>query len=162
MTQTLVNRVLRRNAVSVALVVVVTVGCATSRDAGDINAAREAEARSEMLTALNASAVSWNAGDLKGHLSIYDESVTVMTKSGPRPSIAAIEASFGAAYFKDGKPKQALSFERVSIRFLSPESALMTGRFGLTGGGLPDQSGWFSIVWVHTAAGWRVVHDHTS
>jgi ketosteroid isomerase-like protein len=115
-----------------------------------------------MLVALTASAASWNAGDLKGHLSIYDDSVTVMTKTGPRPSVAAIEASFSAAYFKDGKPKQLLSFEQVSIRFLSSESALMTGRFELAGGGLPDQSGWFSLVWVHTAAGWRVVHDHTS
>jgi len=141
---------------------VVLAGCATSRDAGNTGASREAEARTAMLGALSASAASWNAGDLKGHLSIYDESVTVMTKAGPRPSVAAIEASFSAVYFKDGKPKQVLSFEQVSIRFLSSESALMTGRFELTGGGLPNQSGWFSLVWVHTAAGWRVVHDHTS
>ena len=159
---TVLNRMLLRLALPLALAAVVLVGCATSRDAGNTNASREADARSEMLAALSASAASWNAGDLRGHLSIYDESVTVMTKTGPRPSIAAIEASFSAAYFKDGKPKQALSFEQVSIRFLSSESALMTGRFGLTGGGLPDQSGWFSLVWVHAAAGWRVVHDHTS
>jgi ketosteroid isomerase-like protein len=150
-----------RHAFALALGVIL-VGCAAPRDAGNAGAAREAEARSEMLAAMDASAASWNAGDLKGHLSIYDESVTVMTKSGPRPSIAAIEAAFRAAYFNDGKPKQSLGFERVSIRFLSSESALMTGRFALTGGGLPDQSGWFSLVWVRTAAGWRVVHDHTS
>jgi ketosteroid isomerase-like protein len=149
-------------ALSPALVILVLVACATPRGAGNTDASREADARAEMIAAMKASAASWNAGDLKGHLAIYDESVTVMTKAGPRPSIAAIEASFSAAYFKDGKPKQALSFEQVSIRFLAAESALMTGRFGLTGGGLPDQSGWFSLVWVHTAAGWRVVHDHTS
>src|SRR5215831_8920627 len=152
---------LLRPGLSFALAVVLT-GCATTRDSGNTTASREAEARSEMLAAMSASAASWNAGDLKGHLAIYDESVTVMTKTGPRPSIAAIEASFSAAYFKDGKPKQTLGFDQVSIRFLSSESALMTGRFGLTGGGLPDQSGWFSLVWVPTAAGWRVVHDHTS
>jgi len=152
---------------ALAFAVALILGCAAQRDA-ETNptamsvAAREAQARSEMLAAMDASAASWNAGDLKGHLSIYDESVTVMTKAGPRPSIAAIEAAFGAAYFSNGKPKQSLGFDRVSIRFLSSESALMTGRFALTGDGLPDQSGWFSLVWVRTGAGWRVVHDHTS
>jgi len=38
----------------------------------------------------------------------------------------------------------------------------MTGRFALSGGGLPEQSGWFSLVWLQTPAGWRVVHDHSS
>ncbi|HTS22502.1 MAG TPA: nuclear transport factor 2 family protein [Casimicrobiaceae bacterium] len=145
-----------------AFAAIVLAGCAASPAADESGAGREAQARAEMLAAMSASAASWNAGDLKGHLSIYDDSVTVMTRTGPRPSIAAIEASFSAAYFKDGKPKQTLGFDQVSIRLLSPESALMTGRFSLTGGGLPQQSGWFSLVWLRTPAGWRVVHDHTS
>ena len=118
--------------------------------------------KSEMNAALERSAESWNGGDLKGHLAIYDESVAVMTKDGPRPTIAAIEASFSAAYFQDGKPKQKLRMERATIRLLSRDSALMTGRFILSGGGLAEQSGWFSLVWLRTANGWRVVHDHTS
>ncbi len=121
-----------------------------------------ADPRGEMMALLERSAESWNRGDLKGHLAIYDESVTVKTKDGPRAGIAPIEASFGRAYFVDGKPKQQLRMERVAIRLLSPESALMTGRFVLHGGGLAEQSGWFTLVWLHTAAGWRVVHDHTS
>lgn len=122
----------------------------------------EAKDRFEMLAALDASTNCWNQGNLKCHLAIYDESVTVMTKSGPRPSVGAIEASFSARYFKDGKPKQALAMQHPSIRMLSPDAALMTGRFVLSGGGLPELSGWFSLVWVRTPAGWRVVHDHTS
>lgn len=119
------------------------------------------QARAEMMSVLADSAARWNAGDLKGHLAIYDESVTVMTKTGPRPTVAAIEAAFGAAYFKDGKPKQTLGFDQTTVRMLSSDSALMTGRFALTGNGLPTQSGWFTLVWLRTAQGWRVVHDHT-
>jgi beta-aspartyl-peptidase (threonine type) len=117
---------------------------------------------SQILGALQASAEAWNRGDLKGHLAIYDPSVTVMTKNGPRPTIEAIEASFAGAYFVDGKPRQKLRMESVTIRALSGQSALVTGRFVLSGGGEPEQSGWFTLVWLRTPAGWRAIHDHTS
>ena len=116
----------------------------------------------EVFAALQASEDAWNRGDLKGHLAIYDESVTAMTKTGPRPGIAPIEAAFTKAYFKDGKPRQQLRTEHVNVRPLSADSALMTGRFILSGGGEPEQSGWFTLVWQRTASGWKVVHDHTS
>ena len=118
--------------------------------------------REQMLAALQASEDAWNRGDLKGHLAMYDESVTAMTKNGPRPGIAPIEAAFAKAYFRDGKPKQQLRTEQVAVRMLSPESALMTGRFLLSGGGEPEQSGWFTLVWQRRPSGWKVVHDHTS
>ena len=117
---------------------------------------------SQILAALQASVDAWNRGDLKGHLAIYDSSVTVMTKNGPRPTIEVIEASFGQTYFVDGKPKQSLRMESVRVRALSEQSALVTGRFVLSGGTEPEQSGWFTLVWVHRAVGWRAVHDHTS
>ena len=120
------------------------------------------EDESQIRAALRASADAWNRGDLKGHLAIYDPSVTVMTKSGPRPTIEAIETSFGQTYFVDGKPKQSLRMESVRVRALSEQSALVTGRFVLSGGAEPEQSGWFTLVWVHTGVGWRAVHDHTS
>ncbi len=118
--------------------------------------------RDEILAAIQASADAWNRGDLKGHLAIYDPSVTVMTKAGPRPTIEAIEKSFGQAYFVNGQPKQQLRMESVAMRGLSADSALVTGRFVLSGGTDADLSGWFTLVWVRTAAGWRAVHDHTS
>jgi uncharacterized protein (TIGR02246 family) len=135
-------------------------GCVVQGDFHTGPAADSGEA--EIRAALQASADAWNRGDLKGHLAIYDPSVTVMTKNGPRPSIEAIEQSFGKAYFVDGRPKQNLRMESVAVRLLSDRSALVTGRFILSGGSLPEQSGWFTLVWIRTAAGWRAVHDHTS
>jgi ketosteroid isomerase-like protein len=142
-------------AMSLAACIVVLSACA---GVGTVNSQDE----TQMLAALQASADAWNRGDLKGHLAIYDPSVTVMTKTGPRPTIEAIEKSFGQTYFVNGKPKQNLRMENVTIRGLSERSALMTGRFVLSGGAEAEQSGWFTLIWVRTAAGWRAVHDHTS
>lgn len=112
--------------------------------------------------ATTASADAWNRGDLKGHVAIYVDSVTFMTRTGPRPGVAAVEQSFATTYFRDGQPKQQLRFEQVTIRRLDANAALETGRFILSGGGEPDQSGWFTLVWVRTADGWKAVHDHSS
>lgn len=109
-----------------------------------------------------ASVEAWNRGDLPGHLALYVDSVSFMTRTGPRPGVAAIEEAFTRTYFRDGKPRQNLRFEQLTIRPLGRDAALETGRFVLSGGGEPEQSGWFTLVWLRTAGGWRAVHDHSS
>lgn len=116
----------------------------------------------EIRALTTASTEAWNRGDLKGHLAIYVDSVTFMTRQGPRPGVAAIEESFTRTYFRDGKPKQQLRFEQVSLRPLGRDAALETARFILSGGGEPEQSGWFTLVWLRTPDGWRAVHDHSA
>lgn len=109
-----------------------------------------------------ASADAWNQGDLKGHLAIYAGDMTFMTGNGPRPGVEPLEKGFAEKYFKDGRPKQTLSFSDRVLRRLGPDAILETGRYLLSGGGEPEQSGWFTLVWVRTAQGWRVLHDHSS
>src|SRR5688572_559845 len=111
---------------------------------------------------LQESADAFNAGDLPGHLASYDDRVTFMTKSGPRPGVAPIEKAFRERYFTDGKPKQQLRFEQETVRFLSNDVALVTGRYVLSGGTDPELSGWFTTIWKRTLKGWKVVHDHSS
>ena len=116
----------------------------------------------EIRAATQASADAWNRGDLKAHLAFYVDTVTFMTATGPRPGVAAVEKAFSEKYFRDGRPRQTLSFSQVTIRPLGRDAALETGRFLLSGGGEPEQSGWFTLVWMRTADGWRAVHDHSS
>lgn len=116
----------------------------------------------QIRAASQASAEAWNRGDLKGHLAIYVDDVTFMTRTGPRPGVDRIEESFAQKYFHDGRPKQALSFQEITLRPLGPDAALETGRFLLTGGGEAEQSGWFTLIWVRTPSGWKVIHDHSS
>jgi ketosteroid isomerase-like protein len=121
-------------------------------------AADEAEIRQHLEDSVRA----FNRGDLPGHLAVYDESVTFMTKDGPRPGVAPIEKAFRETYFRDGKALQQLRFEQLAVRRLTPDAALATARWALSGGDKPEQSGWFTVAWLRTPAGWRVVHDHSS
>lgn len=116
----------------------------------------------QIRAASQASAEAWNRGDLKGHLAIYVDDVTFMTKTGPRPGVDRIEESFSQKYFRDGRPKQTLSFQEITLRPLGPDAVLETGRFLLSGGGEAEQSGWFTLIWARTPSGWKVVHDHSS
>lgn len=141
---------------------IVLAGCAGSPYAASVPLPAWEEDEAAIRTATSASAEAWNRGDLKGHLAIYADSVTFMTRTGPRPGIAPIEEQFSRLYFRDGKPKQALRFEQVVVRRLDRDSALQTGRFVLSGGGEAEQSGWFTLIWVRTADGWKAVHDHSS
>lgn len=145
-----------------ALALVCVSACAgpPGADAGSQPAWAGDEAAIRAATA--ASVEAWNRGDIRGHLAIYDEAVTFMTANGPRPGVAAIEASFLEKYFEDGKPKQELAFSHISVRRLGPDAAMETGRFLLSGGALPEQSGWFTLVWLRTPSGWRAMHDHSS
>jgi hypothetical protein len=45
---------------------------------------------------------------------------------------------------------------------LIDSQAIVTGKYILTGAGLPNRTGWFTTIWVRTPAGWRMVHDHSS
>lgn len=121
-------------------------------------AAEEAEIRQRIAD----SALAFNRGDLTGHLAVYDESVTFMTRDGPRPGVAPIEKAFRETYFRDSQPIQQLRFERLAVRPLGPDAALATARWVLAGGDRAEQSGWFTLAWRRTPAGWRVVHDHSS
>lgn len=136
-------------------------GTARAHDAA-ISAAQWISDEAEIRQALDSSVLAFNRGDLPGHLAIYDEDVDFVTKNGPRPRIAPIEKAFRETYFHEGKPKQQLRFEQLAVRPLTPDVALATARFVLSGGEAPDQPGWFTLVWVRTPAGWKAVHDHSS
>ena len=130
--------------------------------AAPLAAADWASDESQIRQSLAASVEAFNRGDLPGHLAIYDQSVQFMTKDGPRPGIAPIEKAFRERYFQDGKAIQQLRFEQLAVRRLNEDAAIATARWALAGGGNPEQSGWFTLVWLRTPAGWRAVHDHSS
>jgi ketosteroid isomerase-like protein len=111
---------------------------------------------------LDSSAAAWNRGDVKGHLATNADSVEFMTRHGPVVGNDSVVHMMTDHYFKNGQPTQQLRFEHVTVRPLGERHALAVGQFILSGGGLADQSGWFSTVWEHRPEGWRVIHDHSS
>jgi ketosteroid isomerase-like protein len=131
-------------------------------NAGRILAQAPRATERELQTLLDESAAAWNRGDLDGHLADNADSISFMTRNGPVVGKTKTAEALRRSFFKDGKPIQQLRFEQVTIRRLGEGHALVVGRFVLDGGGQPERSGWFSTIWERQAAGWRVIHDHSS
>lgn len=127
---------------------------------GGAQSSRASEVAS-LPAALAASTDRWNAGDLEGFIAPYATQTTFMTPAG-LVDREAMRQRYLARYFTGTRPDQQLRFEQLQVRPLGEEHALLTGRFVLTGGGKPEQSGWFTLVWARTAGGWRIIHDHSS
>jgi ketosteroid isomerase-like protein len=113
-------------------------------------------------SALKSSADAWNDADLAGHVRPYTDAATFMGGNGPIQGRDRVSESLAKSFWRDGKPKQQLSFDRIVVRPLGERHALSTGHFVLTGGGEADRSGWFSLTWEKTPAGWQIIHDHSS
>jgi uncharacterized protein (TIGR02246 family) len=116
---------------------------------------------SELIPLEMETAAAWNRADLDGHVATYADSAVFMAP-GPVVGRDRIRESLARSFWREGRPVQQLRYEQVTVRPLGPGHALMNGRFVLSGGGRPEHSGWFTLVWARTAEGWRIVHDHSS
>jgi uncharacterized protein (TIGR02246 family) len=119
------------------------------------------QAGPDLVKALQATAEMWNRGDVDGFMAPYAASATYMTAAG-LIGVDAMRARYLTKYFTGAKPDQQLRFDQLEVRALGTDHALMTGRFTLAGGGKAEQTGRFSLVWLRTADGWRILHDHSS
>jgi uncharacterized protein (TIGR02246 family) len=147
---------MRNMAVAGAIIAVtlLTASCAP--------AAAQNDATTAIPAALKESSDAWNNADLAGHIHDYADSATFMGGNGPIQGRDRVGEALAKSFWRDGKPKQQLSFDRIEVRPLGDRHALSTGHFLLTGGGEADKSGWFSLTWEKTNSGWRILHDHSS
>jgi beta-aspartyl-peptidase (threonine type) len=115
-----------------------------------------------LIARLQATTADWNAGNLDAFIAPYAAQSTFMTREGPLGR-DAMRAHYQKVFFGPaGEKPRPLRFERFDVRPLGADHALMTGRFILGGDGKPDQSGWFTLVWIRTPEGWQILHDHSS
>ena len=153
---------LRFNSAAGATVVLLLCAVWACGSVGNESPAAANDASTAIPAALQASADAWNNADLAGHVRPYSDTATFMGANGPIQGRDRVAESLSRSFWRDGKPKQQLSFDRVTVRPLGDRHALSTGHFLLNGGGEADRSGWFSLTWEKTAAGWQIVHDHSS
>jgi len=113
---------------------------------------------------LNDQVTAWNRGDVETFMRGYKDSPdTTFIGKSIQQGYAPILARYKKAY-----PNQdamgTLDFSDLAVRPLDAKYAVVTGRFHLArspqGGG--DVSGIFSLVWENTAAGWKIIVDHSS
>jgi uncharacterized protein (TIGR02246 family) len=114
---------------------------------------------------LKDSETAWNRGDLATVASYYDDSPETtfigreVTHGGPKEIVARYQRSYPT---RDAMG--TLTFSEISVRPLGADYAVANGKFTLkrnqAGGG--DASGRFTLVLHKTAAGWKIIHDHSS
>jgi ketosteroid isomerase-like protein len=151
----------RTGTLSVIAVGVLVAGCSSQMRSGG-SGFRFASDAAAIKATLDTTAAGWNRGELPVYLSAYVDSATAMGSTGLVRGVSGIEAQMRGGYWRTGKPLQMLTYDHLEIRPIGPSQAVVTGQYILSGGGRPVRTGWFTTIWVRTAAGWRMVHDHSS
>ena len=108
-------------------------------------------------------AAAWNRGDLDGYMAGYAHSPDLVFTSGGniRHGFDETIAKYKAKYGTDKSTMGHLAFELLSIQHLGADGAIVLGKWALTA--TPNEgAGIFSVAFERTAAGWLIVHDHTS
>jgi len=108
-------------------------------------------------------AEAWNRGDLDGYLAGYARTPELVFTSGGniRRGYDETAAKYRAKYGTDKATMGHLGFELLGVQHLGADGAIVLGRWKLTD--TPNAgAGVFSVAFERTAAGWRIVHDHTS
>ena len=102
---------------------------------------------------------AWDAGDIPGFMEGYADSVCFVSRKGTTCGKAGVTANYLKSY-PDKATMGDLTFAGLEVLGAGADHAWCTGSWELirardtVGGG-------FSLLWERTAAGWRILRDHT-
>lgn len=123
-------------------------------------AGAERDVRAVLQEQVNA----WNQGSIPRFMEGYARTDSLRFASGGdvwygwEETLARYEKSFA-----DEASMGTLSFDGLKVDVLSPERALVFGRWRLNRtGDLPDAGGLFTLLFEKRSGNWRIVYDHTS
>lgn len=106
---------------------------------------------------------AWNQGDLLGFMKGYWKSkeLTFYSAKNKQQGWDETFERYKKRYQADGKDMGKLSFAELEVQTLSPEFALVKGRFQVE---LKAETleGLFTLVMKKIGEDWVIVHDHTS
>jgi len=111
---------------------------------------------------LAAQQLDWNHGDIRGFMAGYWNSpqLTFAGSKGFTHGWEAVLERYEKTY-TDKEAMGTLDFSGLEIRPLSPEAALVLGRWHLQRQA-GDVGGIFTLVFQKFPEGWRIIHDHTT
>ena len=112
---------------------------------------------------LETQVAAWNRGDIEGFMDGYAREETTTFVSGDKVTRGwqTVLERYKTSY--DSREKMGtLLFGDLDIKPLSEFYAVATGRWQLTLASGETPHGRFTLIFRRTAAGWRIVHDHTS
>jgi uncharacterized protein (TIGR02246 family) len=119
----------------------------------------------EIRALLKNSEAAWNRGDLATFASDYEDSpeTTFIGREVTHGGVQAILERYRRNY-PDREAMGTLAFSELEIRILAADVVLATGKYELkrTAAAGGDASGRFTLVLRRSAAGWKIIHDHSS
>jgi uncharacterized protein (TIGR02246 family) len=105
---------------------------------------------------------AWNRGDIDGFMNGYARSALTVFVSGDevRRGWETVRERYRQKY-SDRAKMGKLSFSDIEVTMLSPEAAVVLGRWILKRA-QDEPHGRFTLILKRLPEGWRIVHDHTS
>lgn len=118
----------------------------------------------DIIAMLQQSVADWNKADIPAFMHCYEDSAeTTFVSKAIVKGTAAVRERYRTAY-PDAEHMGKLTFSELAVRMLTPQTAIVTGRFALErsqkGGGAAN--GIFTLIVRKSKGGWRIIHDHTT
>jgi len=116
----------------------------------------------EIQSILTAQQDAWNRGDIDGFMNGYARSASTVfvSEDEVRRGWETVRDRYRIRY-SDRAKMGALSFSDIEVTILSPDAAVVLGRWRLKRAN-DEPHGRFTLIFKHVPEGWRIIHDHTS
>jgi ketosteroid isomerase-like protein len=116
----------------------------------------------EIQSVLTAQQDAWNRGNIDEFMNGYARSTSTVfvSEDEVRRGWETVRDRYRVKY-SDRAKMGALNFSEIEVTMLSPDAAVVLGRWRLRRGN-DEPHGRFTLIFKHLPEGWRIVHDHTS
>ncbi len=116
----------------------------------------------QIQSVIRAQQDAWNRGDIDGFMKGYARSPSTIFISEDivRRGWETVRERYREKY-SDRAKMGTLTFSEIEIALLSPDSAVVLGRWSLERA-KDRPHGRFTLIFKRLPEGWRIVHDHTS
>jgi ketosteroid isomerase-like protein len=116
----------------------------------------------EIQSILNAQQDAWNRGDIDAFMNGYAHSPSTVFVSEDEVGRGweTVRDRYRIRY-SDRAKMGTLSFSDIEVTVLSPDAAVVLGRWRLKRAN-DEPKGRFTLIFKRLPEGWRIVHDHTS
>jgi uncharacterized protein (TIGR02246 family) len=116
----------------------------------------------EIQSVLSAQQDAWNRGDIDAFMNGYAQSASTVfvSEDEVRRGWETVRERYRVKY-SDRAKMGTLSFSDIEVTMLSPDAAVVLGRWRLKRAN-DEPHGRFTLIFKRLPEGWRIVHDHTS
>ena len=125
-------------------------------------AEQSSSSASEIESVLSAQQDAWNRGDIDAFMKGYAQSAATVFVSEDEVTRGweTVRDRYRVKY-SDRAKMGTLSFSGTEVTMLSPDAAVVLGRWRLKRAN-DEPHGRFTLIFKRLPEGWRIVHDHTS